>query len=460
MRASFLASVAFGTLATMAAGAGHAQILEIPGDSGSRGRVERAPTEEHGAPRARDRRLSQDEERPSARRGEDQDIGRGERPERAQRGERQERAQRGEQEKAQRAEQEKGQRAEQEKAQRAEQEKAQRAEQEKAQRSAQERNQQNRERNAQERGQGAGSQNDPNARNVQQQQNGPSGRQPSTAQSDQDQTRAGQDPARQRRQSAQPGQPNAASPAGRQDNATQQAQPGESGSSQPQQNAQTPQTEPDAPSRQSAASTHVDIKGELNIRPDHASRIHDTLLRSGERTNVRVDVTVGRTLPTSVRLRPLPADVIALSPDLRGYDYTVVEDEVVIIEPKSRRVVEVLDARGGAGAGVAAGAPARTGGAASAPAPESTGSVGGPAAQLALSVADRQRIRQALLNDGDAARLDINTGVRLPDRIEVANLPDEVTRAVPAVKGYQYFLSNDRVVIVDPQSRGIVDVIQ
>ncbi|WFU12540.1 DUF1236 domain-containing protein (plasmid) [Rhizobium sp. CB3090] len=50
---------------------------------------------------------------------------------------------------------------------------------------------------------------------------------------------------------------------------------------------------------------------------------------------VRQKVVVGRTLPSSVVLTPVPHN--------RRYAYAVVNHERVIVEPRSRRVVEILE---------------------------------------------------------------------------------------------------------------------
>ncbi|WP_342362482.1 DUF1236 domain-containing protein [Terrarubrum flagellatum] len=219
--------------------------------------------------------------------------------------------------------------------------------------------------------------------------------------------------------------------------------------------------------QQQGAATRNDfnVQGQLNVAPDRAARIHDTLIRSGERTNVRVDVNIGRSLPQTVRVRPLPPDLISFSPELRGYDYTVVEDDIVIVEPRSKRVVEVISPGGGrmggqamrgAAGGVAGAAAGAAGG------EMATGSIqsGGAGASITLSSTDRQRIREEIFNDSRQARLDISTGAQLPTTIQVSALPDNVVSAVPALRGYQYFVTGERIVLVDPNSRSIVDVVQ
>lgn len=51
----------------------------------------------------------------------------------------------------------------------------------------------------------------------------------------------------------------------------------------------------------------------------------------------------GAVLPTQVVLRPLPAEVEQQDQQLRGYQYALVGDDVLIVDPKSREVVDVIE---------------------------------------------------------------------------------------------------------------------
>jgi hypothetical protein len=63
--------------------------------------------------------------------------------------------------------------------------------------------------------------------------------------------------------------------------------------------------------------------------------------------NVNVNVEVGAALPGDIRLMPLPPTVVDLVPEYRDYDYVVVNDEIVIVQPSTRHVVEVINTGGG-----------------------------------------------------------------------------------------------------------------
>lgn len=88
--------------------------------------------------------------------------------------------------------------------------------------------------------------------------------------------------------------------------------------------------------------------GGVGARPqlstEERSRIR-TVLRGGPRvSNVNVAIRVGSQLPRTVRVRPLPASVIEIVPQYRGYDYVLVGDTILIVDPRTFRIVAVLEA--------------------------------------------------------------------------------------------------------------------
>jgi hypothetical protein len=60
-------------------------------------------------------------------------------------------------------------------------------------------------------------------------------------------------------------------------------------------------------------------------------------------TNLGVNVSIGVALPRTVVIRPLPPDIIRIVPEYRGYDYVVYNDEIIIIEPRTREVVYIIE---------------------------------------------------------------------------------------------------------------------
>ena len=71
--------------------------------------------------------------------------------------------------------------------------------------------------------------------------------------------------------------------------------------------------------------------------------IFRAVMRDKFETNAsgKLEVIVGEPAPT-VELHPLPADVLGEAPAARPYRYTVLADEVVLVDPRTLRVVDVI----------------------------------------------------------------------------------------------------------------------
>ena len=61
-------------------------------------------------------------------------------------------------------------------------------------------------------------------------------------------------------------------------------------------------------------------------------------------THLNVSVRVGTRIPESVHFYPLPEQVYVIYPEWRGYDYIMVGDQVLVIDPRSHEIVAILDA--------------------------------------------------------------------------------------------------------------------
>jgi hypothetical protein len=53
-------------------------------------------------------------------------------------------------------------------------------------------------------------------------------------------------------------------------------------------------------------------------------------------------VAVGARVPDSIELEPLPKTVVELVPKTAEYQYAFVANQVLIVDPRSRTVVEVI----------------------------------------------------------------------------------------------------------------------
>jgi hypothetical protein len=60
--------------------------------------------------------------------------------------------------------------------------------------------------------------------------------------------------------------------------------------------------------------------------------------------NVNFNITVGTTVPRTVHVAVLPVEVVTVVPEYRGFDYIIVGDQLLIIDPNTMEIVAVLPA--------------------------------------------------------------------------------------------------------------------
>lgn len=60
-------------------------------------------------------------------------------------------------------------------------------------------------------------------------------------------------------------------------------------------------------------------------------------------TNVNFNISVGTRVPRTVHFHPLPTEIITVYPDWRGYEFFLVRDQIVVVDPRTFEIVAVLD---------------------------------------------------------------------------------------------------------------------
>jgi Protein of unknown function (DUF1236) len=85
-----------------------------------------------------------------------------------------------------------------------------------------------------------------------------------------------------------------------------------------------------------AGSVQIDAQKQERIR---------SVLASSKAENVRkVDfsVSVGTRIPERYHFYPLPSEIVQIVPEYRGYEYMVVDNEIVIVNPRTREIVYTM----------------------------------------------------------------------------------------------------------------------
>src|SRR5215813_1059331 len=92
------------------------------------------------------------------------------------------------------------------------------------------------------------------------------------------------------------------------------------------------------------------------------------------------------------------------------------------------------------------------------------GSKEGSAGRVQLSEQQRTSVHETILKERNVNRIDhvnfrVNVGTRVPRSVRLAPLPAAVFSLVPQYRSYRYFVANDEICIVDPNTYEIVDVV-
>jgi hypothetical protein len=62
-----------------------------------------------------------------------------------------------------------------------------------------------------------------------------------------------------------------------------------------------------------------------------------------ETTNVNFNISVGAAVPASVHFHPIPARIVEIYPEWRGYDVILVGGRYVIVRPQTREIVYIIE---------------------------------------------------------------------------------------------------------------------
>jgi Protein of unknown function (DUF1236) len=86
--------------------------------------------------------------------------------------------------------------------------------------------------------------------------------------------------------------------------------------------------------------------GSKNLSIEQRTAIRTVVKRRNVQpmTNVKFSVSVGTYVPRAVHYYPLPVEIVHIYPGWRGYDYFLVGDQIIVVNPRTHRIVAVLEA--------------------------------------------------------------------------------------------------------------------
>lgn len=88
--------------------------------------------------------------------------------------------------------------------------------------------------------------------------------------------------------------------------------------------------------------TNTQLNQQARVTSEKQVRISESLSRerlAPPEHNLNISIRVGETIPTHVRLYQLPPEIVSIEPEYRDYEYFATDDDVVIVEPRTHRIV-------------------------------------------------------------------------------------------------------------------------
>jgi hypothetical protein len=187
-----------------------------------------------------------------------------------------------------------------------------------------------------------------------------------------------------------------------------------------------------------AASANTTSNAVANLSTERRSEVTQAFTSTSVNTvsNVNFNVSVGTTITDEIHLAPLPAEVVRIVPQYRGYQYVVVRDEIVIVEPRTKKIVEVIHKSGGTR----------------------------KSASVSLNSEQRAKFKTSVETTGSvrspSASIELHQGEVLPEDMSLMDVPDTVITEVPELRTYRYVIVGDEIAIVEPDTRRVIEIIQ
>jgi hypothetical protein len=219
-------------------------------------------------------------------------------------------------------------------------------------------------------------------------------------------------------------------------------------------------------------------RGGVRLSERDQTRVRDIIERSGGPRISRneFNVRIGAVVPPNVQFAPLPPEIVAIAPQYRGYDFVRVEDQIAIIDPGDRLVVAMVgdeggppamygyDERGGRYEGREGGryGSAREEGYQGRRERGGRGEAYGYAPRVRLDNRQERALYRGVMQEAkqNLKQVCVRVGDRVPEFVDIEPVPRQIAAETPDVARFDYFVLNDQVVLVDPDSRKVVDIIE
>jgi hypothetical protein len=186
-------------------------------------------------------------------------------------------------------------------------------------------------------------------------------------------------------------------------------------------------------------SARRDRTSPVAVNDEQRTQIVERLRRERAVSNENIDVqlNIGERLPPRLRPRPLPPDIVRIAPQYRDYRYTVVKDQIVIVDPRTSQVVDVIrEPRSAA---------------------QTTSRV--EHGRMVITQDQRETLKQAARRMTTVGSTSPSGSMADSSCLTLQPVPEELVRSNPELGSYRYLAIGEQVVLVDPRQRKIVEVV-
>ena len=121
---------------------------------------------------------------------------------------------------------------------------------------------------------------------------------------------------------------------------------GEKSGTQEQRGAQEENAKSGTNAGEQNASKTTGSHGAVQLSETQRTKIQTIIghSRAARVTNVKFNVEVGVRIPRTVHVEVVPEDIVEVVPQFRGFDYIIVGDNILIIDPDTLEIVDIIAA--------------------------------------------------------------------------------------------------------------------
>jgi hypothetical protein len=96
-----------------------------------------------------------------------------------------------------------------------------------------------------------------------------------------------------------------------------------------------------------AAAGSTQAGGAVSLTTEQKTKIRTTVIQSSSapkvsRSSINFNISVGTVVPRTVKFVAVPATLVEIHPAWRGYSYFIVDDEIIIVEPRTLKIIAVV----------------------------------------------------------------------------------------------------------------------